>query len=148
MRKYQKTGRGPRRAAGLGLRQAAGRNSRQRELVAQSVMYRYDHPTAEMVLVTARRSDPKISLGTVYRNLDWLAERGDVEKFVVPGEADRYDATVSEHYHAICEKCGRVFDIELELAQKVTRAARRQTGFEIDKVQLIASGVCEKCKYK
>ncbi|MDR1197190.1 MAG: transcriptional repressor [Candidatus Nomurabacteria bacterium] len=145
----QRTSRDSRRPASRSLRRPTlGRNSRQRELVARSVLNRYDHPTAEMVLITARKADPKISLGTVYRNLDWLATRGDVKKFVVPDGADRYDATAREHYHAVCERCGRIFDIELRLAKKITDVARRQAELEVDKVQLIASGVCQRCKYK
>jgi Fur family peroxide stress response transcriptional regulator len=127
--------------------QLVAKKSRQRDLVARSVLYRYDHPTAEMVLTTARESDPRISLATVYRNLDRLVDAGQIKKFAVPGTADRYDASTSEHYHAQCNRCGRIFDIKIPLDDCITDAARVQAGLDVNEIQLMASGICDKCKY-
>lgn len=50
--------------------------SRQRELIKNFLTGRRDHPTAEIVYRNVRQQNPNISLGTVYRNLTLLADRG------------------------------------------------------------------------
>ena len=54
--------------------------SRQRESIKSSLMQRYDHPTAETVYLDIKEEFPNISLGTVYRNLNNLVEKGDIKK--------------------------------------------------------------------
>jgi len=55
---------------------------------------------------------PRISLGTVYRNLDRLCSRGEVSRIEVPGREMRFDADTSSHYHLRCVECGRVVDVD------------------------------------
>ena len=57
--------------------------SRQRELILETVMENPVHPTADTVYAMVREQEPNISLGTVYRNLNLLAEQGIDRKSVV-----------------------------------------------------------------
>ena len=57
---------------------------------------------------------PRISLGTVYRNLNLLADIGEITKITTPDGGDRFDAVTNPHYHVICTSCGRVIDLEME----------------------------------
>ncbi|MCL2371166.1 transcriptional repressor [Candidatus Saccharibacteria bacterium] len=122
------------------------RNSKQSETIKANVMGRYDHPTAAMVYESVRREMPNVSLGTVYRNLDRLVANDEILRISVPNQADRFDATISEHYHLVCEKCGGVSDVE---SARVTRALKRafceSSGFAISEIQLVAMGRCESC---
>ena len=68
------------------------------------------HPTALEIYGMTRAVDPTISMGTVYRNLNLLAEQGKILRIKVPGGADRYDGTIEPHNHAVCTKCGMVMD--------------------------------------
>jgi Fur family peroxide stress response transcriptional regulator len=120
--------------------------SRQRDLVRRAIACRYDHPTAEDVYLTLRQTEPKISLATVYRNLDKLVDDGLVSKFMVPDEPDHYDPVRGEHYHVRCEQCGRIFDINLRLAKKLAHIIKKQTGLNMTTLQLIADGRCEHCQ--
>jgi Fur family peroxide stress response transcriptional regulator len=70
------------------------------------------HPTADTVYSFVRAQDPNISLGTVYRNLNLLCEQGLLRKISVPDASDRFDGRCEEHYHFVCTKCAKVFDVE------------------------------------
>ena len=122
------------------------RNSKQSMLIRANVTNRYDHPTAAMVYESVRAENPTISLGTVYRNLDKLASRGEILRISVPNKADRFDATTKEHYHLLCEECGKAADIESgKIINALKKVFNSDVGFAIDTVQLVAIGKCENC---
>ena len=93
--------------------------SKQRELILQTVLQNPIHPTADQVYNQVRRQNPKISLGTVYRNLNFLAEMGKIKKISMPVGSDRFDGRLDEHYHAACACCGQVFDLEWEALRQL-----------------------------
>ena len=68
------------------------RYSHQRELILKEVLSRTDHPTAEQICTSLRAVCPRLSLGTVYRDLNTLVAIGKVRRVSIPGEADRFDA--------------------------------------------------------
>jgi len=76
-----------------------------------SIVARYGHVTADEVHREAKKSLPKIAVGTVYRNLNELAETGIIKKIEVPNAPDRFDKTVAPHEHLICPDCGAVEDL-------------------------------------
>lgn len=76
-----------------------------------SIVARYGHVTADEVHREAKKSMPKIAVGTVYRNLNELAETGIIRKIEVPNAPDRFDKTVVPHEHLICPDCGAVEDL-------------------------------------
>ena len=77
--------------------------SRQRESIKNYLCGREDHPTADMIYTSIRREYPRISLGTVYRNLSLLTESGEIQKITTDG-ADRFDAKVAPHSHFVCKR--------------------------------------------
>ena len=120
------------------------RYSRQRELVLKKVAALDDHPTAEEIYEIASRESPGISLGTVYRNLNVLADARKIRRVSVPGRADRFDHTLRQHSHLYCTCCGSVTDVELDDAA-LLEIMRRGAG-EITDYSLTLFGVCEKCR--
>ena len=86
------------------------RYSRQRELIYQKLVETDEHPTAEMLYQWLKPENPNLSLGTVYRNLNLLAEEGVIVRMPFPVE--RYDARTHPHPHFRCKACGRVYDME------------------------------------
>ena len=78
--------------------------SRQRESIKACLMSRKDHPTADALYTSIREQFPNISLGTVYRNLNLLADIGEAIKITTPDGGDRFDARTNPHYHFYC-KC-------------------------------------------
>lgn len=104
---------------------AARRHSRQRELIKAFLNTRKDHPSAEIVYKNVRSQNPRISLGTVYRNLTLLAEDGEIIRFNVGDGVDRFDADTSPHCHFVCRKCGQVQDLQACSIDSITDAASK-----------------------
>ena len=85
--------------------------SRQREAILKDLQSRRDHPTADMVYESVRKEYPNISLGTVYRNLAFLTESGQVLKITTPAGADHFDGFISPHNHFIWWKIWIIFPV-------------------------------------
>ena len=86
--------------------QPATKKSKQRDAIIKFLMTR-------KVYMNIKEEFPKISLGTVYRNLALLSERGEILKLSYEGGADHYDACTDPHYHFMCQECGAVIDLEM-----------------------------------
>ena len=105
------------------------------------------HPTADEVYDLARKKIPKISLATVYRNLEIMTKNGDVVKLDLAGRRKRYDADLSSHYHIRCRICGGVVDLNPEKVCKVLSDLEMLKGQNgIEDYSLEFKGVCSKCK--
>ena len=88
--------------------------SRQRAAIKEYLSHTYGHPTADTVYLHIRKEFPNISLGTVYRNLNLLADMGEAIKISTPEGGDRFDGRTAPHYHVVCSRCSRIFDLELD----------------------------------
>jgi Fur family ferric uptake transcriptional regulator len=103
------------------------------------------HPTADEVHMMVRERLPRVSLGTVYRNLEILAREGMIQTIAAAGERRRYDGTVSEHHHIRCTVCGRVEDVELEPSADLGHMIRDDRGFSVQGYTLCFEGICREC---
>lgn len=119
--------------------------SKQRELIKDAVLGTKAHPTASDVYLSLKDSCPNISLATVYRNLNILSDSGIINKISVPNEGDRFDGQIGEHYHIICDTCGRIYDVDLPHAFDIDKRISDQTGFWVKSHQLIVRGICKNC---
>ncbi len=120
------------------------RNTRQKTLVLDTVREHTDHPTADAVYLDVRKKDPKISKGTVYRNLKELSRVGLVNHIKVPG-ADRYDLRTDMHYHIMCTVCYAVYDVPVEYEKDIDRKAESATGFVVTRHRTVFEGICPEC---
>jgi Fur family peroxide stress response transcriptional regulator len=122
--------------------------SRQRESIKTYLAQTKEHPTADTIYMHIRNIYPNISLGTVYRNLNLLADQGEIMKISQCGSSDRFDGNPNPHYHFLCMKCGCVQDLEVkpESLEHINLIA--STGFdgEIEGHTSIFYGKCAKCK--
>ena len=124
------------------------RMTRQRRAILEALTRVRTHPTADEVYRMVRRRLPRISLGTVYRNLELLSERGLIGKLEAGGSRRRFDADVREHYHVRCLGCGRVADVSASPAISSTRTVRGESGYEIVGHRLEWVGLCPRCTRK
>lgn len=120
--------------------------SRQRESIKNFLMTRKDHPTADVIYTNVRKEYPNISLGTVYRNLSLLSERGEIMKISTGDGPDHFDGNPLPHYHFICKKCGSVIDMELENMDQLDEAAGANFSGVIEGHVTFFYGSCEECK--
>ncbi|MDF2540888.1 MAG: hypothetical protein K0S47_606 [Herbinix sp.] len=120
--------------------------SRQREAIKEYLAQTKEHPTADTVYMHIRKSYPNISLGTVYRNLNMLAEQGEVLKLNCQDGSDRYDGNPKPHYHFLCNKCGRVVDLEMESIEHINVIAGAGFDGRIEGHITFFYGLCPDCK--
>jgi Fur family ferric uptake transcriptional regulator len=93
-----------------------------------------------------RRRMPRISLGTVYRNLEMLAESGLIRR--LEGKQNRFDANTDAHYHVRCLACGRVGDVWMRSATALARRGQRVSDYEILGHRLEFLGHCPQCQQR
>lgn len=120
--------------------------SRQRESIKEYLAHSTSHPTADMVYQHVRTIYPKISLGTVYRNLNLLADIGEISRLTCGDGYDRFDADTHEHYHVICTKCHNVFDLHIDPLDHINVLANANFDGEITGHTTLFYGVCSDCK--
>lgn len=121
------------------------RNSKQREIILNIVNNSMDHPNACMIYDLAIKQIPNISLGTVYRNLNLLADMKQIRKISIPGGCDRFDRILNEHSHFLCEKCNKVYDIDNNILKKLKLLTESDTGHKINENNILFTGVCNNC---
>ena len=126
---------------------AQRRYSKQRELIYEAVRDTSEHPTAETVYRWLKPDNPALSLGTVYRNLNQLADDGSLLRLPFPVE--RFDANTAPHPHFRCRKCGRVYDLEvLGYDPSLDKIVEKKSGHRIERHELLFTGVCLGCTEK
>ena len=133
------------RCARLGGTAMAVKYSRQRQLIYHFLISRKDHPTADAIYQNVRQKHPNISLGTVYRNLTLLAERGEIQRLQVGDGMDHFDADTSCHCHFFCSKCSRLTDLQIDCMDDILEHARRNFDGRIDRQTTCFYGVCGSC---
>ena len=131
---------------------AAVKFSRQREAIKEFLYSRKDHPTAEVVYNNVVKEYPKISLGTVYRNLSFLVDKGEAITVPCSDGSVHFDCNLKPHYHFQCNECGKIADIEMDDAdyeKKTLDGARKHTDCgEITGHVTFFYGICDECKKK
>ena len=119
--------------------------SRQRESIKKFLMTRTDHPTAETIYENLRKEYPKISLGTVYRNLSLLTDIGEIQTISTGVGPDRFDGNAQPHYHFICKRCGRVLDLKMQGLEHINLLAQHEFSGSIEEHTVFFYGHCEEC---
>lgn len=119
--------------------------SRQRESIKEFLMTRTDHPTAETIYENLRKEYPKISLGTVYRNLSLLTDIGEIQTISTGVGPDRFDGNTRPHYHFICKRCGKVIDLKVQGLEHINLLAQHDFFGNIEGHTIFFYGYCEEC---
>ena len=124
------------------------RNTIQRELILNAVHSLKNHATAEEIYNMIKQAHPSIGRGTVYRNLNILAEEGKIRKVEVIGSPDRFDHICEKHFHVRCIKCGRLFDIELESVPELKPKTKDSGDMQFLDYDIMFKGICPDCQEK
>lgn len=124
------------------------RMTRQRKVILEELCKVDTHPSADEVYAMVRKRLPRISLGTVYRNLEILSENGEIQKLELGCTLKRFDGTTENHYHLRCIRCGRVVDAPAEIDVKIDHDLKDAADFRIIGHKLEFIGVCPRCLNK
>jgi Fur family transcriptional regulator, peroxide stress response regulator len=121
------------------------RTSNQRHLIYDFLTSTLTHPTADQVFQAVRKKLPRISIGTVYRNLDILEKQGSIEGLNYSKEHVRYHIAEDSHYHFVCTKCDKVENIVLEELIDLNQQVAKRHELNIKKHSLYFYGLCSDC---
>jgi Fur family peroxide stress response transcriptional regulator len=122
--------------------------TKQREVVLQVIRDSENHLTANEVFDEAKNLLPTISFATVYNSLRYLKEAGHISEIQFGSGASRFDKMTSRHDHAICVKCGRLVDMELEIPSELIAIAENFSQFKLESIELTLRGLCPECSNK
>lgn len=124
------------------------RKTKQRGAILRVLRSTDTHPTADWVYQEVRKEMPNVSLGTIYRNLKTLVEMGEVRELNYGSGYTRYDGKAHDHYHFVCDECGRIEDLELECMEGLHRQVSEEVGGVVHSHRLEFYGVCSACLAK
>ena len=120
--------------------------SKQRELTLKTLQEYVIHPTADVLYAKIKTKAPEISLATVYRNLNLLAENGVIKKIEGLDNAAHFDHNTHRHYHLLCTECQQVFDIPADVLPMIDKNVAQKTGMMIESYDISFRGICPKCQ--
>jgi len=124
------------------------RITHQREVILETLKAVKTHPTADELYDMVRRQLPRISLATVYRNLEWMSEQGIVKKIEVGGRQKRFDGNIMPHYHIRCVECGKVDDVECDFLVAANQIPDTINGYRVLGHSMELQGICPDCNLK
>ncbi len=120
-------------------------NTNQRRVIIEELRKLDSHPTADELYEIVRRKLPRISLGTVYRNLEALAEFGEIWKLEFAGKQKRFDGNTEKHSHLRCTVCGNVEDIDIPGSERLDAELNKLLGGRIRTGRIEFYGYCKEC---
>lgn len=126
------------------IKQALPRVTKQRKAIFSALQGDSSHPTADEIYQRVKQRMPHISLATVYRNLKLLSQEGLILEIPTPDGPSRYDPQTHQHYHFLCDRCERVYDVEIPVQAQLNRELGRQ-GFSVRSHETVFYGLCRRC---
>lgn len=123
----------------------AKRLTKQKKIISDIVVNSSTHPTAEDIYLQVKKKINNISLTTIYRNLNELAQSGTIKRIILGDDKDRFDKTTTNHYHIKCSKCGKLEDINIPYLKKQDEYAKKISGYNIKSHDTIFMGICKDC---
>ena len=119
--------------------------TKQRKVVLQVIRNSDEHLTANQIFEKAKQILPSISFATVYNSLRYLKKKKHIVEKNIGNSAARFDRRTSRHDHALCVKCDKLMDMELELSAELVKAAVNYSKFKPESIEVILRGLCTEC---
>lgn len=119
--------------------------TKQRQAVLRVIRESEKHLTANEVFEDARRILPGISFATVYNSLRYLKNEGLIGEIRFGTDCARYDRKLTRHDHALCNKCGKLVDLELSIPLELIEEASDLSKFQAESIELTVRGLCPEC---
>jgi Fur family ferric uptake transcriptional regulator/Fur family peroxide stress response transcriptional regulator len=123
------------------------RNTKQRQIVLQQIQMHPGHFTAEEIYASIHETDPHISRGTVYRNLQLLADEEQIRRIQMPNASDCYERNLKDHDHLVCRICGKLVDVGPE-DEEIDHKVGSMSHFSDVSHTFLFSGICPECQKK
>jgi len=127
------------------LKKSGVRITPQRHAVLEYLLTSMAHPTADEIYKALESKFPNMSVATVYNNLRILKDLGLIRELTYGDDSSRFDSNMGEHYHIICEACGKIVDFHYPTLDEIESLAQKVSGFEISHHRMELYGKCEEC---
>jgi Fur family ferric uptake transcriptional regulator len=118
----------------------------QRQIILEELQAVRTHPSADEIYAMVRKRLPRISLGTVYRNLEILSALGKIQRLEAGGALRRFDGNPEAHYHIRCTCCGKMVDAPCEVLDSLEEKLNGVAGFSVFGHSLEFLGLCAECR--
>ncbi|MEK3954669.1 MAG: peroxide-responsive transcriptional repressor PerR [Psychrobacillus psychrotolerans] len=118
----------------------------QRHAILEFIIQSMSHPTADDIYKALESKFPSMSVATVYNNLRVFREAGLVKELTYGDSSSRFDFVTNDHYHMICDACGKIVDFHYPGLDEVEHLASHLTGFDVSYHRMEIYGVCPTCK--
>jgi Fur family ferric uptake transcriptional regulator len=124
------------------------RMTNQREIILRELRKSKRHLSADELYDIVKKVMPRISLATVYRNLEILSEAGLIGKLEISGRQKRFDFDVSDHDHIYCVVCHKVDNLDIERKNVDSEQLGASAGYTITGYRVEIIGICPECQKK
>ena len=125
------------------------KNFRKRNAIYECLMASKAHPSAETIYTQLKTDIPDLSLGTVYRNLNYFKEQGMAISVATVHGVERFDGNIEPHVHFICNGCDCVTDLmQIHVPEELNQQVMKATGGDVTMCHLTFNGYCKDCKEK
>ncbi|WP_040402575.1 peroxide-responsive transcriptional repressor PerR [Alkalibacillus haloalkaliphilus] len=128
------------------LKSSGVRITPQRHAVLEYLMHSMNHPTADEIYKALEGKFPNMSVATVYNNLRVFLDIGLVRELTYGDSSSRFDCNTTEHYHVICNSCGKIVDFHYPALDEVEQLAEQVTGFNVSHHRMEVYGTCTDCQ--
>ncbi|GGH87505.1 peroxide-responsive transcriptional repressor PerR [Pullulanibacillus pueri] len=127
------------------LKKSGVRITPQRHAILEYLIVTMSHPTADDIYKALESKFPNMSVATVYNNLRVFKKAGLVNELTYGDSSSRFDFSTSDHYHVICEGCGKIVDFYYPGLDEVENLAEHVTGFKVNQHRMEVYGLCPEC---
>lgn len=127
------------------LKESGVRITPQRHAILEYLIATMKHPTADDIYKALEDKFPNMSVATVYNNLRVFKKVGLVKELTYGDSSSRFDYATTDHYHIICESCGKIVDFKYPGLDEVETLAEHMTGFLVNKHRMEVYGICPQC---
>ncbi len=128
------------------LKDAGVRITPQRHAILEYLIQTLSHPTADEIYKALESKFPNMSVATVYNNLRVFKNAGLVKELTYGDSSSRFDCVTTDHYHVICEDCGKIVDFSYPGLDEVENVAEHVTGFKVNNHRMEVYGTCPDCQ--
>ena len=120
------------------------RKSKPREIILEELQKPNTHHRGDELYGLVRQRWPQVSMGTVYRNLDFLRRQGMIAE-IFCGDFNRYDGNTSQHPHFLCSRCKQLWDVEASGLPVKIEMVGLEDGFQVEGYYIVSYGLCDRC---
>lgn len=119
------------------------RNTNQRMEVVQALEF-LGHASTEELIEYLEENNAKVSLATIYRNLNTLEEDGKIRKVKLK-DLDVYETIKKRHFHFVCNKCGKITDIDPKFISVDEQTFKQLDVSNVCDYDMVLYGICHDC---